>query len=143
MFTLHSRLEQDTIPVADLPLSRLVMMNDVRFPWFILIPRIGGITEIHQLDPPDQQQLMHESCILAEALMTTFHGHKMNVAALGNVVPQLHVHHVVRQENDVAWPSPIWGVGSPEAMSEEDAQSRIQQLISHMQKAMPELQLMI
>ncbi|WP_086482004.1 HIT domain-containing protein [Oceanospirillum sanctuarii] len=141
MFTLHSRLEQDTIPVADFPVSRLVMMNDARFPWFILVPRIGGITEIHQLDKSDRQQLMDESCILAEALMTAFHGHKMNVAALGNVVPQLHVHHVVRQEDDAAWPAPIWGVGSPEAMSDEEAQSRIQQLIPHLQKAMPELQL--
>ncbi len=141
MFTLHSRLEQDTIPVADFPVSRLVMMNDARFPWFILVPRIGGITEIHQLDKSDRQQLMEESCILAEALMAAFHGHKMNVAALGNVVPQLHVHHVVRQEGDAAWPAPIWGVGSPEAMSDEEAQSRIQQLIPHLQKAMPELQL--
>lgn len=141
MFTLHSRLEQDTIPVADFPLCRLVLMNDTRFPWFILIPRVGGITETYQLDKSDRQQLMDESCILAEALMTAFHGHKMNVAALGNVVPQLHVHHVVRQENDAAWPAPIWGVGSPEAMSDEEAQSRIQQLIPHLQKAMPELQL--
>lgn len=141
MFTLHSRLEQDTIPVADFALSRLVMMNDARFPWFILVPRIGGITEIHQLDKSDRQQLMDESCVLAEALMTAFHGHKMNVAALGNVVPQLHVHHVVRQEGDAAWPAPIWGVGSPKAMSDEEAQSRIEQLIPHLQKAMPELQL--
>ncbi len=141
MFTLHSRLEQDTIPVADFPLSRLVMMNDARFPWFILIPRIGGITEIHQLDKANRQQLMDESCTLAEALMSAFRGYKMNVAALGNVVPQLHMHHVVRQESDVAWPAPIWGVGTPEAMNEEEAQSRIQQLIPHLQKTMPELQL--
>lgn len=140
MFTLHSRLEQDTIPVADLPLCRLVMMNDARFPWFILIPRIGGITEIHQLDKTNRQQLMDESCLLAEALITAFHGYKMNIAALGNVVPQLHVHHVVRQEDDAAWPAPIWGIGAPEAMTEEQAQDKIKQLMPHLQKALPELQ---
>ncbi|WP_417594875.1 HIT domain-containing protein [Oceanospirillum sp.] len=139
MFTLHSRLEQDTIPVADLPLSRLVMMNDARFPWFILIPRIGGITEIHQLDKANRQQLMDESCILAEALMSAFRGYKMNVAALGNMVPQLHMHHVVRQEDDAAWPAPVWGVGTPEAMNEEEAQLRIQQLVPLLEKLIPEL----
>ena len=140
MFTLHSRLEQDTIPVADFPLSRLVMMNDTRYPWFILIPRIGGITEIHQLDHTDRQQLMTESCLLAEALMTTFSGYKMNVAALGNMVPQLHLHHVVRQQDDAAWPGPVWGVGDAEPMDDTQAKTRIQQLLVHLQQAMPELQ---
>ncbi len=139
MFTLHSRLEQDTIPVADLPLCRLCMMNDSRFPWFILIPRIGGLTELYQLDTDDRQQFMEESCALAEVMMTAFSGHKMNIGALGNVVPQLHIHHIVRQENDIAWPAPIWGVGSPEAMTDNEARSRIQAFLPLLKDKIPEL----
>jgi diadenosine tetraphosphate (Ap4A) HIT family hydrolase len=139
MFTLHSRLEQDTIPVADLPLSRLVLMNDQRYPWFILIPRIGGITEIYQLDSANRQLLTQESCLLAEAMMTAFQGQKMNIAALGNIVPQLHLHHVVREEGDAAWPAPIWGVGEPMPMSHERVITRIQLLLSHLKKSLPEL----
>ncbi|WP_036566861.1 HIT domain-containing protein [Oceanospirillum beijerinckii] len=139
MFTLHTRLEEDTFPVADLPLCRLCMMNDRRFPWFILIPRIGGITEIYQLEADDRQQLMNESCALAEALMVAFDGHKMNVAALGNMVPQLHIHHVVRQPDDSAWPAPIWGGGAPEAMEPELIEQRMAQLLYHLEVKIPNL----
>jgi len=84
-------------------------MNDNQFPWVILVPERENITEIHQLSEHDQQQLMRESCHIAKQLATLFKADKMNIAALGNMVPQLHIHHVVRYKTDPAWPAPIWG----------------------------------
>lgn len=139
MFTLHSRLEQDTIPVADLGVCRLCMMNDARYPWFILVPRVGGVTELYELELDVRAEVMNESCALAEAMMEAFHGHKMNVAALGNIVPQLHLHHVVRAEGDAAWPAPVWGIGQPEPMSTAQARARIQALLPALQTRLPEL----
>ncbi|OPX57102.1 Diadenosine tetraphosphate (Ap4A) hydrolase [Oceanospirillum multiglobuliferum] len=139
MFTLHSRLEQDTIPVADLGVSRLCMMNDARYPWFILIPRVGGITELYELEQEVLVQVMKESCALAEAMMQAFHGQKMNVAALGNIVPQLHIHHVVRAEGDAAWPAPVWGVGQTEPMGTAQARARIQVLLPELITRLPDL----
>ncbi|GAW86348.1 conserved hypothetical protein [Bathymodiolus platifrons methanotrophic gill symbiont] len=84
-------------------------MNDSQFPWLILVPERDNITEIHQLPPKDQQQLIYESSYIAEQLANLFHADKMNIAALGNMVPQLHIHHVVRYKTDKVWPAPIWG----------------------------------
>ena len=108
-FLLHPQLTNDSYVIADLPLSRLLLCNDSAFPWFILVPRVEDIQDIYQLDWQQQQQLLNESSLLSELLMQVFKGDKMNVAALGNVVPQLHLHHIVRFENDVCWPKPIWG----------------------------------
>lgn len=108
-FELHPRLAADTLPVGDAPLSRLLLMNDRQYPWAILVPRRADIREIYQLDDADQQQLWRESAALSRAMMQIFGGHKLNVAALGNLVPQLHLHHVVRQPDDAAWPAPVWG----------------------------------
>ncbi|AGI25437.1 HIT family protein [Pseudomonas sp. MT3] len=109
MFVLDSRLEQDTVPVGDFPLSSLLLMNDSQYPWFILVPRREDVSELFQLDPDDQQQLWREATQLAETLKDTFSADKMNVANLGNVVSQLHVHVIVRRRNDAAWPGPVWG----------------------------------
>ncbi len=106
---LHPRLAQDCILLGRFPLSLLLLMNDARYPWFILVPDRERITEIYQLSPEDQARLQQESCHLAERLATLFSAHKMNIAALGNVVPQLHVHHIVRYTHDPAWPGPVWG----------------------------------
>src|SRR5262245_27562488 len=95
-FELHPRLAADTIVLGDFPLCRLLLMNDAQYPWFILVPRRAGAREIYQLDERDQQQLLKESAQLSRAVMDAFRGEKLNVAALGNLVPQLHVHHVVR-----------------------------------------------
>ncbi len=108
-FELDTRLAADCFVLGDWPLSRVLLMNDVQYPWAILVPRRAGIREIHDLEPADQHQLLDESVRLGRALMQIFGGHKLNVAALGNVVPQLHVHHVVRQPTDPAWPAPVWG----------------------------------
>jgi len=108
-FVLHQQLKQDTIELADLPLCKLLLCNDSAYPWFILVPKVAGVGEIYQLDWQQQQQLLNESSLLSEVLMQVFVGDKMNVAALGNVVEQLHLHHVVRFKTDAQWPKPIWG----------------------------------
>jgi len=109
MFELHPRLAQDSIVIGAFDLSLLLLSKDANYPWCILVPQRDDIFEIHQLDGADQQQLMRESCQLAEVMISVFDAHKMNVAALGNVVRQLHVHHVARFVDDAAWPQPIWG----------------------------------
>ena len=110
MFQLHAKLAEDCFCVGSLPLSKLLLMNDSRYPWFILVPAREGIREIYQLSAADQQQLMQESNGLSSLLARHFDAHKMNVAALGNMVPQLHIHHIVRFRDDAAWPQPVWGV---------------------------------
>lgn len=90
-------------------LSHVLLMLDANYPWFILVPDRENIEEIYQLSLAEQRQLISESSRLGEALMRGFNGDKLNVAALGNVVPQLHVHHIVRHRNDPAWPAPVWG----------------------------------
>lgn len=108
-FSLHPQLANDCFVITDFPLSRLLLCNDSAFPWFILVPKVDAIQDIYQLDWQQQQQLLNESSMLSEVLMQEFSGDKMNVAALGNVVPQLHLHHIVRYKSDACWPKPIWG----------------------------------
>lgn len=108
-FVLDERLQRDCMLVEDLALSRLLLMNDSNYRWFILVPRRAGVSEIFQLTEQEQLQLQLESTRLGKVLMTLFSGHKLNLAALGNVVAQLHVHHIVRYRNDIAWPDPVWG----------------------------------
>ncbi len=108
-FSLHPQLANDCIVITDLPLCRLLLCDDKAYPWFILVPRLVDITDVYQMDWQQQQQFLNESSLLSELLMTEFNGDKMNVAALGNVVPQLHIHHVVRYKTDACWPKPIWG----------------------------------
>ena len=124
MFELHPQLSADTIVIGDLPLCRLLLVNDSQYPWLILVPRRADIKESYQLDEPDRQQLMIESNTLSKLLMDHFNGDKLNVAALGNLVPQLHIHHIVRFVNDPAWPKPIWGV-LPSQAYEEGIQSAL------------------
>ena len=109
LFELHPRLAADTWRLADWPLSQLLAMNDTQFPWCILVPRRANLREIYELDDADRAQLMRESMDLGRAMMQAFNGHKLNLGALGNLVPQLHLHHIVRVQTDVAWPAPVWG----------------------------------
>ncbi|MBB1521233.1 HIT family protein [Aquipseudomonas guryensis] len=109
MFTLDSRLQQDTLLIGDFPLCRLLLMNDASYPWFILVPRREAVSELFQLDNADQQALWLETTRLAETLKDAFVADKMNVATLGNVVSQLHMHVIVRRREDAAWPAPVWG----------------------------------
>jgi diadenosine tetraphosphate (Ap4A) HIT family hydrolase len=108
-FQLHPQLEKDCIAIGKLQLSHLLLMNDSRFPWFILVPEIEGVTEIYQLSKQQQSLLIEESSVLAEKLNTHYKADKINIAAIGNLVPQLHLHHVVRYRSDKAWPAPVWG----------------------------------
>jgi diadenosine tetraphosphate (Ap4A) HIT family hydrolase len=119
VFALDPRLQQDTLPIGDFPLCRLLLSNDSNYPWFILVPRRDDISEIFQLDVADQLQLWQETTALAELLKDAFNAHKLNVAALGNVVSQLHMHVIVRRHEDVAWPAPVWGKQPAKAYSAE------------------------
>jgi diadenosine tetraphosphate (Ap4A) HIT family hydrolase len=110
MFELHPQLAKDCVTLGRLDLSRLLLMNDANYPWFILVPERDGIREIHELADSDRRRLWDESALLARALVKGFGAHKLNIAALGNQVPQLHVHHIVRYTHDPAWPRPVWGV---------------------------------
>jgi diadenosine tetraphosphate (Ap4A) HIT family hydrolase len=103
-------------------------MNDARYPWVILVPRVTGVTELYQLSTADQQQLMFESNSVAQKLMELVLADKMNVAALGNVVSQLHIHHVARYQGDETWPAPVWGKGEAVAYSEQEQQTVVGQL---------------
>lgn len=134
-FELHPQLAADTHPLAELSLSRLLLMNEARYPWCILVPRRPEIREIYQLSETDQQTLLAESVRLGRALMHAFGGHKLNVAALGNVVPQLHLHHIVRFESDAAWPAPVWGRHPPLAYAKGERHTLISRLQPHLPEA--------
>lgn len=109
MAGIHPQLRKDCIILGRFELSHLLLMNDVSYPWFILVPDRDEVTEIYQLAESDRNQLWQESDILSRLLMDTFQGDKLNIAAIGNLVPQLHLHHVVRFNTDRAWPAPVWG----------------------------------
>jgi len=117
MTDLHPQLAADCIELGRFPLCRLLLMNDSHYPWFILVPERDGIREIYQLDDADRARLLRESCLLSEFLMQHYAGDKLNLAALGNQVPQLHLHHIVRYRSDPAWPAPVWGRQPPSAYS--------------------------
>ncbi len=107
-WSLHPQLHADTVPVCDLALSRLLAMNDANFPWLIVVPRRVGVSEIIDLGA-EQSLLMDELALVSRALKDETRCDKLNVAAIGNVVPQLHVHVVARRKDDLAWPKPVWG----------------------------------
>ena len=108
-FKIDSRLEQDSITVGDFELCRLLLMNDSQYPWFVLVPKRENISEIYHLSNSEQQSLWDESRVLSQLIMNIFNGGKLNTAAIGNIVNQLHLHHVVRYKSDPCWPKPIWG----------------------------------
>ncbi len=109
MFELDQRLANDTLYLGDLDLCRLLLMNDSQYPWIILVPKVAGVTEIYQLNEAQRLLLTEESNAVAKLLADEFNADKMNIAALGNVVSQLHIHHIVRYKTDTAWPAPVWG----------------------------------
>jgi diadenosine tetraphosphate (Ap4A) HIT family hydrolase len=107
-WSLHPQLARDTIDIGDLPLSRVFVFKDANYPWLLLVPRRAAV-EIIDLDEVEQAQLMSEIAQVARALKTVTRCDKLNIAALGNVVPQLHVHIIARRRTDAAWPKPVWG----------------------------------
>ena len=125
-WSLHPQLAKDTIDIGDLPLSRVLVIKDANYPWLLLVPRREGAVEIIDLDEVAQAQLMTEITRVSRAVKEITKCDKLNVAALGNMVPQLHIHIVARRAGDVAWPRPVWGVAPP---LPHDAQE-VQQFIS-------------
>lgn len=109
-FALNPRLEGDSLFVADLPLSMLRLMRNSTYPWLMLIPRKSGLVELIDLEEADQMQLMREIALTSTVLRSVTDCEKLNVAALGNQVPQLHIHVIARFRGDLAWPAPVWGV---------------------------------
>lgn len=118
-FVLHPRLAADTFAVGDLPISRVLIMNDARFPWLILAPRRAALTEWHEMTPPDREAVSAEIAAVSAELKVLTGAEKMNIGALGNIVAQFHVHIVARRAGDAAWPGSVWGAGAPEAYAPE------------------------
>ncbi|MFT5220787.1 MAG: diadenosine tetraphosphate (Ap4A) HIT family hydrolase [Gammaproteobacteria bacterium] len=119
MADIHPQLKKDCVLLGRFPLSYLLLMNDSQYPWFILVPDRENICEIYQLAPDDRVQLYAESDQLSRFIMEYYAGEKLNLGAIGNLVPQLHLHHVVRFQSDPAWPKPVWGAMPAKPYSDE------------------------
>lgn len=120
MFELHEKLAADTHSLGRSGLCEIRLMNDSAWPWVILVPTVHDIREIYELSKIQQIRLLEDSSTLGEGMMQIFRGDKLNVAALGNMVPQLHLHHIVRFEGDPAWPGPVWGKQAPVPYTDEE-----------------------
>ncbi len=131
-FALDPRLDADTTPVTDLPLSTLRLARDARFPWLILVPRRAGLAEIIDLEEADRAALFAEITLVSRALRAATRCDKLNVAALGNQVRQLHVHVIARFATDEAWPAPVWGRGSPVAYDAAARDRLVADLLAHL-----------
>lgn len=127
-FILDNRLKADTLFVGDLPLSRVLLMNNAYFPWVILVPRIKGISELFQLTEEDLLNFHNESNYFLEAMSNAYNADKMNIASLGNIVSQLHTHVIVRYKNDEAWPSPVWSFQKTQKYQSDAAKIEIDKL---------------
>jgi diadenosine tetraphosphate (Ap4A) HIT family hydrolase len=128
IFELHPRLQEDCLSVGHFALCQLLLMNERRYPWLILVPKPPGVREIHELTDADQIRLIRESSALCRHLQQVFAPDKLNVAAIGNLVPQLHVHHVARFRDDPAWPAPVWGRFAPEPYAPEALEQILERL---------------
>ena len=129
MFKVHPQLAKDTIFIGKFDLSQLLIHKDANYPWFILVPMLPNISEIHQLLSNDAIQLIKESNLLSEAMSEIFSPDKMNIAALGNIVPQLHIHHIARYKIDISWPNPILGNKPSNEYNKKNLKSRIESLV--------------
>ena len=127
-WSLHPQLERDTVNIGDLPLCRVLVIQDANYPWLLLVPRRPDIVEVIDLDEVEQAQLMTETSRVARVLREITSCDKLNIAALGNMVPQLHVHVIARRKTDAAWPRPVWGVAPPLAHDAEEVQHFINAL---------------
>ncbi len=127
-FTLHSQLAADTTLVRDLDICRCLLMEDSRFPWLILVPRIADLRELHEVPRAQRETLFNEIAAASQALERVISPHKINVAALGNQVPQLHIHVIARNTDDAAWPNPVWGSGAAEPYGNAAREALLDQL---------------
>lgn len=130
MFELHSSLKADTVVLGQFTLCLVLLHRDANYPWAILVPKKQNLREIHHLALDDQAQLIRESSHLSEVMTSIFDPTTMNIAALGNSVPQLHLHHVARFENDAAWPKAVWGVTKAVRYKEGELDARVTRLRS-------------
>ena len=128
MFYLDRRLGADTYPVAEWPLCQVLLIRDARYPWLVLVPRRANVSELLDLAPDDRLQLTREIDRAASGLRGTVRCDKLNVAALGNMVSQLHVHVIARRKTDAAWPKPVWALGNPEAYDDAEVADLIRRL---------------
>ena len=133
-FALDPRLAADTFVVGETPLNQVLLMNDARYPWLILVPWRCALTEPFELSEADQAQLWRESMRLGEAMKAHFAADKLNIATLGNQVAQLHVHHIARFHVDDAWPGPVWGVGNAVPYGDAALKALINELRSLLQQ---------
>lgn len=129
-FQLHPQLAEDTVPVIELALCEVLLMDDANHPWLVLVPRVANVTELIDLDATQRTQLTAEIDATSRALKALFKPDKLNIAALGNLVPQLHVHVIARFRNDIAWPRPVWGTAAARAYTPEQLVERVQALRS-------------
>ncbi|WP_440053808.1 HIT domain-containing protein [Pseudoalteromonas sp. T1lg65] len=127
-FCLAKELQRDCIEIAHWPLCKVLLMNDNQYPWFILVPQVEGVKEIVDLSDAQQQTFWQESAKLSRLIKAVYNPDKLNVAALGNMVPQLHVHHIARYQTDVAWPKPVWGLFPAKPYTEAQLQQLRQRL---------------
>ena len=125
---LHPQLAEDTVPIIELALSEVRLMDDANHPWLLLVPRVADVTELIDLDAAQRTQLTAEIDATSRALMALFKPDKLNIAALGNMVPQLHVHVIARFLNDIAWPRPVWGVANARRYAPEQLVERVNSL---------------
>jgi len=130
MFKLHPQLEKDCFILGEFRLCTLLLLNDANYPWFILVPNRDNISEMHQLSTADQQQFMAESTVLSHGLEHVFQPDKLNIAALGNIVPQLHIHHIARFSTDISWPAPVWGAAPAIIYQTNKVKSITNQIVS-------------
>jgi diadenosine tetraphosphate (Ap4A) HIT family hydrolase len=136
-FTLDPRLSRDTFVLGAFPLSLLLLMNDRTYPWLILVPRRPELSELFHLTDADRGQLLWESTHISRVLYELFRPDKLNIAALGNVVPQLHLHHVVRFRTDPAWPAPVWGKAPAAPYPPEQVSALQSRLLPRLQEFAP------
>ena len=129
-FILHSKLAADTFEVLSLKVSQLLLMNDARYPWLILVPEVSDMRDLHNLSAKQYHSVTQEIAQVSKVLESVTQAHKMNVGALGNMVPQLHIHIIARQTNDAAWPAPVWGVGEAQPYSQDAAKTLVLQIAS-------------
>ncbi len=134
-FQLHPRLAADTTIIGEFPLSLVLLHKDNAVPWIILVPKKANLLEFHHLSMEEQQQFLIESQCISELLEQVFHADKINLGALGNLVPQLHYHHIARYKEDIAWPGPVWGNTLGEQRSDEEQSKLAERITENLQKS--------
>lgn len=132
-FILHPQLAADSVLLGEFPLCQVLLANDGNFPWLILVPKVNGITELHELTDEQQVQFLAESNAVSKLLKDGLSADKINIAALGNMVPQLHIHHVARFKEDACWPKPIWGQISAITRTEQQTEQFVTMISTKLQ----------